>query len=189
MPRTNISEDATDDALLSLTAQGNREAFRLLVRRHQTMVTRFACRLLNGDRSAAEDIGQEAFLRLFRAAKSYAARGEMCAFLLVTTRNLCRDHLRRERPTEEWEILLAYADPSPTGEGIALLQERSETVRKAIAALSEEQRTVLILSHYEGVPYAKIAAIVGCPAGTVASRKHHALAALRRSLQSYLDEN
>lgn len=188
MLKTNISEDATDDALLISTAQGDQQAFRLLVRRHQGMVTRFACRLLNGDRSAAEDIGQEAFLRLLRTARSYTARGQMCAFLLTTTRNLCRDHLRRERPTEQWDSLLDYADPSPTGEVNALLQERSETVRKAIAALPEEQQTVLILSHYEGISYAEIAAIVGCPAGTVASRKHHALAALRRSLQPYLEE-
>ena len=188
MIKTNISEETTDDTLLLSTAQGNREAFRLLIRRHQGMVTRFACRLLSGDRSAAEDIGQEAFLRLFRAAKSYNARGEMCAFLLTTTRNLCRDHLRRQRPTEELDRAVDYADPSPTGEGSALLQERSETLRRAIAALPEEQQTVLILSHYEGLPYAEIAAIVGCPAGTVASRKHHALAALRRSLQPYLEE-
>lgn len=188
MPKTNISADTTDDTLLLQTAQGDREAFRLLIRRHQGMVTRFAYRLLNGDRSAAEDIGQETFLRLFRAAKGYTGRGEMCAFLLTTARNLCRDHLRREHPTEELDTVLECADPSPTGEGAALLQERSERLRNAIAALPEEQKTVLILSHYEGMAYSEIASIIGCPAGTVASRKHHALAALRRSLQSYWEE-
>ncbi len=188
MLKTNISEDITDDVLLLRTAKGEREAFRLLVRRHQGMVTRFACRLLNGDRGAAEDIGQEVFLRLFRAAKRYAARGEMCAFLLTTTRNLCRDRLRRERPTQALDTILDYADASPSGEGFALLRERSATVHQAIAALPEEQRTVLILSHYEGISYNEIAAVVGCPAGTVASRKHHALAALRRALQPYMEE-
>ena len=119
MLRTNITEGATDDTLLISTAQGNREAFRLLVRRHQGMVTRVACRLLNGDRSAAEDIGQEVFLRLFRAARTYTARGEMCAFLLTTTRNLCRDYLRRQHPTEELETAFDQADTSLTGEGSA----------------------------------------------------------------------
>lgn len=188
MLKTNISEDATDDTLLLRTGQGDREAFRLLIRRHQGKVTRFACRLLNGDRSTAEDIGQEAFLRLFRAAKSYSARGEMCAFLLTTTRNLCRDHRRRERSTEGLDTILDQVDPSPTGECSVLLQERSEALRKAIATLPEEQQTVLILSHYEGIPYAEIAAIIGCPAGTVASRKYHALATLRRLLQPYVEE-
>jgi len=188
MLKPPISNAETDDTLLLRTAQGDRETFRLLIRRHQGMVTRFACRLLNGDRSAAEDIGQEAFLRLFRAAKRYTARGEMCAFLLTTTRNLCRDHLRRQRPTEEWDAALDYADPSPTGEHAVLSRERSEIVRKAIAALPEEQQTILILSHYEGLSYTEIATIVGCPPGTVASRKHYALAALRRSLHPYVEE-
>lgn len=188
MCRTNPGEDPTDDALLHAVVQGHSEAFRLLVRRHQGMVTRFACRMLNGDRNAADDIGQEVFLRLFRAAKNYTARGEMRAFLLTTTRNLCRDHLRRLRPTDDWDSVPDHIDPAPNGEAAALLQERAAMVRKAIAALPEEQRTILVLSHYEGVPYAEIARLVGCPEGTVASRKHHAIAALRRSLQIYLSE-
>lgn len=188
MPKSYSSEETADDTLLLHTAQGDREAFRLLIQRHQRLVTRFACRLLNGDRSAAEDIGQEVFLRLFRAAKTYSARGEMRAFLLTMTRNLCRDYLRSQHPATEWNTLLDQADPSPTGEGSALLQERSEILCRAIAALPEEQQTVLILSHYEDISYAEIAVIVGCPPGTVASRKHHAIAALRRSLHPYLQE-
>ena len=189
MLKTNITDETTDDALLLSTAQGDREAFRILVRRHQGMVTRLACRLLNGDRSAAEDIGQEAFLRLFRSAKNYSARGEMCAFLLTTTRNLCRDHLRRQRPTESLEQAFEQVDPALTGEGMTLQTERTERLQRAIAALPEEQRTILILSHYEGLTYAEIATIVGCPMGTVASRKHHALATLRYRLSAYLEEN
>ncbi len=189
MLKTNISsEDATDDSLLLRTGRGDLEAFRLLIRRHQGSVTRFASRLLNGDRSTAEDIGQEAFIRLFRAAKSYSARGEMRAFLLTTTRNLCRDHYRRERSTEGLDTILNHVDPSPTGEGLVVLQERSDALRKAIAALPEEQQAVLILSYYEGIPYVEIADIVGCPIGTVASRKYHALATLRRLLQPYVEE-
>jgi RNA polymerase sigma-70 factor (ECF subfamily) len=188
MLRTNISEEATDDELLHHAANGNRKAFRLLIRRHQSVVIRFACRLLNGDRTAAEDIGQEAFLRLYRSGREYTARGEMRGFLLTITRNLCRDYLRRQHPTESLEVAFDSTDPSPTGETSALQYERAETVRKAISELPEEQRTVLILSHYEGMPYAEIATIVGCPAGTVASRKHHALAALRRRLHAYMED-
>ena len=162
---------------------------RLLVRRHQGMVTRFACHLLYGDRTAAEDIGQEAFLRLYRSAREYTARGAMRGFLLTITRNLCRDYLRRQHPTASLDTVFDQADPAPTGEISALQDERAEAVRKAIGELPEEQRTVLLLSHYEGLPYAEIAAIVGCPAGTVASRKHHALVALRRRLHVYLEEN
>jgi RNA polymerase sigma-70 factor (ECF subfamily) len=186
--RTPLIDEDSDDALLLRTAQGDRNAFRLLVRRHQGMVTRFAIRMLSGDRAAAEDVGQEAFLRLYHSAPDYAARGELRAFLLTITRNLCRDQLRRSRPTEPLDADFDRPDPQPAGEAVALSRERTEMLRCAIAALPEDQRTVLILSHYEDVPYAEIAAIVGCPPGTVASRKHHAIAALRRRLSAYVEE-
>jgi RNA polymerase sigma-70 factor (ECF subfamily) len=113
----------------------------------------------------------------------------MRAFLLTITRNLCRDHVRRSRPTDPIEAAHDRADTRPTAEDAALANERTEAIRCAIAALPEEQQVVLILSHYEGVPYTEIAAIVGCPAGTVASRKHYALAALRRHLRAYLEDH
>src|SRR5262245_42395831 len=126
MRQSNGSDEATDDALLRCAADGDREAFRLLVRRHQGMVTRFACYLLHGDRTAAEDIGQEAFLRLYRTAREYTARGAMRGFLLTITRNLCRDYLRRQHPTASLEAVVDRADPAPTGEISALQDEGAE---------------------------------------------------------------
>ena len=183
-----MSDEATDDDLLFRTAEGDRIAFGLLIRRYQGIVTRFACRLLNADQSAAEDIGQETFLRLYHSSATYTARGQLRAYLLTITRNLCRDHQRRQRPTESLDVVSEHPSSALNAEALVLQQERSEAVRQAISALPEEQQTVLILSHYEGLPYHEIAVILGCPTGTVASRKHHAVAFLRRRLHAYLEE-
>ncbi len=189
MNRTTRSEDANDAELLSRAAEGDRLAFGLLVRRYQGMVIRFATRLLNEDRSTAEDIGQEAFLRLYRSSPTRTVQGTIRAYLLTITRNLCRDYQRRQRETAPLAVLADHVAPELTGEETMLRAERALAVRQAIAALPEEQRTVLILAHYEGLPYHEIAEVVGCPPGTVASRKHHAIASLRRSLGAYLEES
>ncbi len=184
-----MSDEATDEDLLSRTADGDRMAFGLLVQRYQGVVTRFACRHLNGDRNAAEDIGQETFLRLYHGSATCPVNGTLRAYLLTITRNLCRDYQRRQRQTESLDTIAEYPALELTGEAMVLQNERAEAVRQAIAILPEEQRTVLILAHYEGLPYHEVAAIVGCPPGTVASRKHHAIAFLRRHLSRYLEEN
>jgi RNA polymerase sigma-70 factor (ECF subfamily) len=63
----------------------------------------------------------------------------------------------------------------------------ADAVRRAVQALPAPQREVFILSHYEGLSYQEIAGVLGCPLGTVASRKHLALEALRRRLAPWME--
>lgn len=178
--------DESDDALMKSVADGNTSAFAILLRRHQDRVTRVACRLLGGDVTMAEDVGQETFLRVWRTAATYQPQGTFTAFLLRITRNLCEDTRRR---TKGGDVGLTRETTSPSPDSAVVGSALSEAVRCAVAALPEEQRDVFILSHYENLTYREIADILNCPMGTVASRKHHAVHALRYALRDWQEKS
>ena len=173
-----------DDALMRRAADGDAQAFGLIVRAHQGRLVRFAARLL-GDSEAAQDAAQEAFLRLWRLRSRYQPRGCLQAYLLRTVRTVCLDHVRAARPWEALDEGVDTAAPDPA----ALAQERglADAVRRAVLSLPEPQRAVFLLSHYEGLSYAEIAEALDCPLGTVASRKHQATETLRRRLAPWKD--
>lgn len=177
----------SDDALVTATGGGDARAFAQLLQRHRDLVTRVAYRLTGGDWSLAEDVAQETFLRLWNAAERYEGRGTLRSYLLTVAHRLATDYRRKRRETESLDgwTNLPDAKPHPgqtTGAGDVV-----EAVRRSLEALPEEQRTVFILSHYEGLKYREIAEIVGCPPGTVASRKYLAVQALRERLAPLLN--
>ena len=181
----------TDDALMRQAAQNNAEAFGVLVRAHEMRVSRFALRLLGGDYNAAQDITQETFLRVWRGRQTYVPFGSFSTYLLRIAHRLCLDALRQSRaralPLDIWADAESISTPAiaPSAEQIACEIGLADAVKAAVAALPETQRTVFILSHYEGVGYQEIARILECPMGTVASRKHHAVQNLRRLLADW----
>lgn len=171
-----------DDALMRRAANGDAQAFGLLVQAYQGRLVRFAGRLL-GDSDAAQDAAQEAFLRLWRLRTRYQPRGCLQAYLLRTVRSVCLDLARATRPWEPLEEGTSSDAPDPAalaqGHGLA------DAVRHAVLSLPEPQRAVFLLSHYEGLSYAEIADALDCPVGTVASRKHQATETLRRRLAAW----
>jgi RNA polymerase sigma-70 factor, ECF subfamily len=182
-------EHEDDDALLARAArERDTAAFAVLVRRHQGAATRTACRLLGGDLAAAEDVAQEAFLRLWRTADAYQARGQLRSYLLRIVCNLCGDARRQRR---EIIPLDSCAETADAGAAVPEAFDRrllGEAVRKAVSALPEPMRAVFVLSEYEGLSYREIAEILEIPVGTVGSRKHLATAALRERLRPYLGD-
>lgn len=136
-------------ALLARVAAGDPAASRAVVDRYLGSIHRFAYRLL-GDQAEAEDIAQEAFLRLWRQAARWEPRATIGTWLYRVARNLCVDRLRarqtrRQAPPPE--------PPEPTPDGASLLERRelSESVQQAIEELPERQRMALVLVHYEGL--------------------------------------
>ncbi|MGI4789209.1 MAG: RNA polymerase sigma factor [Janthinobacterium lividum] len=173
-----------DDALMRRVADGDAQAFGLIVQAYQNRLVRFAVRLL-GDSDAAQDAAQEAFLRLWRLRASYQPRGCLQAYLLRTVRSVCLDRIRAK---QSWEALDeglrgTASDPASLAEG----NELADAVRRAVQSLPEPQRVVFILSQYEELSYAEIADVLDCPLGTVASRKHQATETLRRKLYPWRD--
>ncbi len=174
-----------EEILIQQIAEGNTQAFGKLVVRYQHRLVRFATRML-GDADEAQDIAQETFLRLWRSR--CPVQGDLTAYLFRIARNFCLDHFRTHHPTETLDET-TERPTSPEGSPAASLQSQAlaEMVRSGVQALPEAQRVIFVLSHYEEMSYREIAHVVGCPIGTVASRKFQAVETLRRRLKPWIE--
>jgi RNA polymerase sigma-70 factor (ECF subfamily) len=134
------------------------------------------------DRHAAEDLVQETYARALSARRRPRPDENLRGWLFTILHNVWRNEVRRRRPAS----LEALAEPlAAPGDGPAealCRREEQRQVRRAIAALPEAFRAVVLLRCVEGFSYRDVAAIVGCPAGTVMSRLARARALLRKSL-------
>ncbi len=137
-------------------AHGDHGAFACLVRRHQTMVWRLACRFL-GDPHDAEDLTQETFIRVLQAASRYRPMAAFPAYLARIVCRLCLDVRRRKRPLLLPE-LPDFEDPAPTPDESLMKHERATAVQSALADLPPNQRLVMILRYYNDYSYREIAA-------------------------------
>ena len=175
----------SDERLMLRFQKGEVRAFEELVRRHCTPVFSFLLRL-TGDRGRAEDLCQETFLRVVRAAEAWEPRALFRTWLYAVARNQAQDEARRRafRRTEpEGDPAAtagASADPGPEEAAAgALLRPKLEA---ALASLPEEQREVFLLREHAGLRFPEIAEVTGVPENTVKSRMRYALEALRARL-------
>lgn len=152
-------------------------------------VYRFAYRML-GHREGAEDVVQEAFLRLARKGMEHLAGEPRRRWLFVVARNLCLSGYRQRAKERTVSIEDCPSFPSSTLDPAQVSQqaERAGMVRQAVARLSPDLREVIVLREYEDMSYEQIAEIVKCPIGTVRSRISRAREELRRFLQPLLEE-
>jgi RNA polymerase sigma-70 factor, ECF subfamily len=142
-----------------------------------------------GNREAAEDAAQEAFLRLAQHDNPSLDTEAARRWLFVVARNLCINQLRRATRHGE-EPLDWHADMPDTGANPAELgakQDRGERVREAVAALPPAMREIVVLREYESMAYAEIAAVLGCGEGTVKSRLARARDLLRVRLKPFVE--
>ncbi|WP_461211373.1 RNA polymerase sigma factor [Desulfocurvus sp. DL9XJH121] len=169
-----------DDQLMKLAGQGDEQAFRVLVERHQPMVLDFAYRFL-GDAQEARDVAQETLLRVYRNAATYRREGTFRAWVMRIARNLCLDHVRKVRPVL-MENMPEQAD-SETPLTAALRRESAEALSSAVRSLPESQRTALILRHNEGMRYDQIAEAMDTTVAAVESLLVRARKGLRRQIE------
>ncbi len=143
---------------------------------------------MTGDRSRAEDLAHEAFLRLFQSARRYQPQGKFRAYLYRIAANLLRSQERRRR---RWQLITARFFPTnghrpqAAAAGGMLTRERDRKVAEAVHRLPERFRTPIVLFNVEGWSYREIADALGCREGTVKSRIHRARRLLRRELEPY----
>ncbi|MEE8142172.1 MAG: sigma-70 family RNA polymerase sigma factor [Planctomycetota bacterium] len=160
-------------------AAGDRRLFAELLKRYQDRVVNLVYRLV-GDWDAALDLGQEAFLRIYRRASSYRPEGNAKSWILAVAMNVARDYLRSRRR-------ILYLDRIDVGDGFMSpglnrgpatppeILEREESrrrVRQVLQALPSSARTILLLRDFEGLSYEEMAEVLGCEMGTVKSRLH-----------------
>jgi RNA polymerase sigma-70 factor (ECF subfamily) len=134
------------------------------------------------DRTTAEDLVQETYLRALSARRKPPPEENLRGWLFTILHNVWRNEVRRRRPAPLDDAVDVLAAP---GDGPAETLRRNEErqqVRRAIAELPDTFRAVVLLRCVEGFSYRDVAAIVGCPAGTVMSRLSRARALLRKSL-------
>jgi len=180
------AHESSDEALMALVAQGDERAFRLLAARHTASSLRLAGRL-TGSAADAEDIVQEALLRVWRAAGRWQPTAAFRTWLYRIVANLCID--RSRRPVfAALETVGDPADPAP-GPGMRLDSARTAgRVAAAIAVLPERQRIALVLTYYEGMTNDETARILGTSAGGVESLLVRARRRLKRNLAGLLDD-
>jgi RNA polymerase sigma-70 factor (ECF subfamily) len=181
--------DESDERLMLRFQGGDARAFEALVRRHRTPVFSFLLRL-TGDRGRAEDLCQEAFLKVVKAAAGWEERARFSTWLYAIARNLAVDEsrrmaFRRADPLDAPErrgAEPASDDPGPDrAADAALVRPKLEA---ALAALPPEQREVFLLREHAGLRFSEIAEVTGTPENTVKSRMRYALEALRERLEA-----
>ncbi len=190
--------DPTDEALMIRFQSGDRSAFAVLVRRHQSPLYNFAMRQLRST-SVAEEVVQDAFVRVVQNAADFKHEARFSTWHYTITRNLCIDQMRkralRRHPSldepkraEEGEgptLGEQTADSRANVERSAVSVEIRERVLAAVEQLPDEQREVFLMREVSNLPFKEIAEIVGVPENTVKSRMRYALERLQAALSEY----
>ncbi len=167
-------------------ARRDKGAFSSLYASQQPRLLNYATGLLAGDRAAAEDVVDDAFVAIWQQAGRFEDRGSAEGWLLHIVRNKAIDHIRRTSRAP-----LAGADEIERHHSMSDRTSQFEPeknieafeLRRVLERLSSEHREVIWLCYFEERPLAEIAALVGCPEGTVKTRLFHARKAMRGFLK------
>lgn len=184
-----------DLELLHGIASGSEEAFRLFFERWSCRLGRFLTKA-TGSRQTGEDLLQEAFLRVLRAAPMFEPRGEVGAWVYRICANLAYSHWRSESRSPFRDVaaadgrwgdhpIEAVSPRHEEPEALRLRRRFSEQVAELVETLPSNQRMVFLMKVDQALTYEEIAAILRCPVGTAKSRFHHALCKLREGLHEW----
>lgn len=151
------------------------ESFDQVVRQRESQVLRIAYRM-TGNWADAEDVAQEAFLRLHRRGINFEHEGACAAWLFRVTVNLCVDRARSKRATFELQDLESQV---PTAEQDAIREQEKRRLMAALAQLPPKERAAVVLREIEGLSSEEVAEILGSSSGTVRSQVANAIKRLR----------
>jgi RNA polymerase sigma factor (sigma-70 family) len=175
--------ELSDESLLAGMALGDADAATAFVRRYQARVYGLALSIVASS-AVAEEVAQEAFLRIWRNAAAYdARRGQVATWVLTITRNLAIDalRLRGERPVDPHVLMGTLLSREERDPGRAPRVD-SEQLRSALRALPPEQGRLVVLSAFFGLTAKEAADMEGIPLGTAKTRIRRGIAKLRQAL-------
>lgn len=190
--RAKPTVSAEEKAIIERCKRGDLGAFNELVKKYEKQVYNFAYRL-TGNYDDANDIAQEAFLRVYNAIGSFRGDASFTTWLFRITTNVFLDERKRARAhphtsldehveLEESRVSRQIEDSAPTPDVVMEGKERGQILQDAIRSLPEYQRTVVTLYHTQQKSYEEIAEIMDQPIGTVKSRLNRARLALKEKL-------
>ena len=178
----------SDEELVEACQAGEASAFDVLVARWEDRIRGAAYRFL-GSEEEARDVAQEAFLKAYRALGSFKREARFSSWLYQIATNLCRDRLRRRRTRsavsleELEEAGPVIVETRPGAHELLQQMDLARAVRRAVHALPEEQREVVILKEYQGLTFLEIAQSLDVPISTVKTRLYRGLGQLRLRLE------
>jgi len=185
----------TDTVLIKQFVNGTEAAFEQLVKKHSGKAFQIAFGLL-GNNNDAEEVVQDAFVKVFKNLKNFRGDSKFTTWLYRIVTNLARNkyHWHRRRGAEV-NVSISYAPPGETNavdmeipdsknEPLKILEyaEVEENLKKALDNIPQKLREVMILRHFEEMPYSEIASVMNCELGTVKSRLARAREALKIEL-------
>lgn len=189
------SGSAEEASLVKACQDGDQTAFNLLVWRWEKPLFNFTYKYV-GDAQLAQDLVQETFVRVLRSIGGYQHRGAFSTWLYQIAVNLCRDHFRKKKIP-----LVSLHDyyTTPSGDRVYVKDQvsdhnarsdealaaarREELVRRLLAGLPEENRTVILMKEYQGLKFREIAEVLEIPEGTVKARLYRGLRTMREQLE------
>ena len=176
---------ADDEALERLVEEargGDAEAFAAIFDRYHEPVYRFIASRIHRP-ADAEDLTQLVFVKALEALPRYESRGvPFGGWLFRLARNTVVDHVRTHRETADLELVLDRIDQDRGPDEWAMTRQELETVRVALAALTDDQREAIALRYFAGLSAREAATAMGKQEGTVRGLQFRAIAALRRHL-------
>jgi RNA polymerase sigma-70 factor, ECF subfamily len=178
-----MPSDDRDEDLVRRAVDGDGSAFGILVERHERRVYNLALRMC-GHEEDARDATQDAFLTALRKLSSFRGEAAFTTWLHRVTVNACYDLLRKRGrvPLRAARDDIDHEPEPPPWPDHAEATDLSIDVQRALLAVPEDYRVVMILHDVQDLPYEEVAAIVGVPVGTVKSRLHRGRVALARAL-------
>jgi RNA polymerase sigma-70 factor, ECF subfamily len=176
-----------DEDLISLVEAGDADAFATLYDRHSRSAYSLAYRMM-GERQAAEDLAQDAFIKVWRNAASYRAeRGSVRTWILSIVHNRGIDQLRstesRRRTQDKIEASAPRSQPSEAFAETWRNSQRDQ-VREALSTLPAEQLKILELAYFSGYTHVEISELLSLPLGTVKGRMRLGLEKIRAYFDS-----
>ena len=176
-------DEPDDDELIARYVDGDARAFDLLVDRYERRVYAVALRM-TGNPEDARDVVQEVFLSAMRALRRFRGEAKLSTWFHRVTINAALDvgRKRSRRPVTALDAVPDRASDDPGPDEAAEMAARAQAVHAALARISEDHRSVIVLHDLQGLDYAEVASALDVPVGTVKSRIHRARAELARLL-------
>ena len=190
----------TDNEIISLILDGNRQKFRLLVEKHQSMVFRTCMGFLH-DKDDADDLTQDIFIQAYQSLNGFREESSFSTWIYRIAVNASLNRVRKKagnpilhridsffQPVQGKDLLSPFLD-TVNPESILISQENNKWVQNALDSLPENQRIAIVLSKYDDLPQKEIAEIMKTTEGAVEALIQRAKANLRIKLSSSYKKN